>query len=653
MPARKRTLPYGTWPSPLSAALAARASRRIGVLQAAGDAVYWSESRPEEQGRQAIVRVGADGRREEILRAPYSARSRVHEYGGGEFLVAGETVYFVNDKDQQVYALMPGRQPQRLTDAPLTRFADLAHDALRSRLVAVAETHARTARDPRHRPPRNSLVSIGLGDGECGQVTELAGGRDFYASPRPSSDGRQLAFLAWDLPDMPWDSAAVYAAPVRGDGTPGRPKRIAGGNGSAVFQPEWGPDGHLYFAWDETGWGCLYRWDGAVVTRVDRAPRAELWRPQWVFGTRCFALRATHGRNSAFAAVYYERGLPLVRMGPLKNGKLAVRPVAYRALQTQAARIDDPTPLGDSFAVLASLPLAMPAVMRIGRGTLLPLGPMHGADLDAECISRAEVCEFRNGRERVFGIHYAPANPRYRGPQGALPPALVLAHGGPTSMTDAGLKMRVQYYTSRGFAVLDVNYGGSTGFGRAYRERLDGQWGILDVADCAAGARFLARKGLADPEKIAIAGGSAGGYTTLMALATTSAFAAGCSHYGISDLGLLMEHTHKFEAGYLHRLLGTTPGEWKALCAARSPLNLIDGIRAPVILFQGLDDKVVPPEQSRLIVDTLQARGVEVAYHEFSGEAHGFRRAETIIAALEAELAFLQRVLRLGADEVT
>ena len=233
------------------------------------------------------------------------------------------------------------------------------------------------------------------------------------------------------------------------------------------------------------------------------------------------------------------------------------------------------------------------------------------------------------------------------GPRGALPPALVLAHGGPTSMTDAGLKMRVQYYTSRGFAVLDVNYGGSTGFGRAYRDRLDGQWGIVDVADCAAAARHLARHGLADPGRIAIAGGSAGGYTTLMALATTSVFAAGCSHYGVSDLGLLMEDTHKFESGYLHRLLGTRPGKWKGVCAERSPLNLIDGIHAPVILFQGRDDKVVPPAQSRLIRDRLKARGVEVAYHEFPGEAHGFRKAETIIAVLEAELAFLRRVMRV------
>jgi dienelactone hydrolase len=639
MPARKRTLPYGAWPSPVSAPLAARGSRRTGLLQAAADAIYWSESRPEEQGRQAIVRARADGVREDILPAPYSARSRVHEYGGGEFLVADGTVYFVNDRDQQVYSLEPGRQPQRLTDALGTRFADFTHDAARDRLVAVAETHGRGRAGVRS-PPRNSLVAIALGE-HRGRITELATGCDFYANGRLSPDGGQLAYLAWDLPDMPWDSAALYVAPARDDGTLGRPTRIAGGSGSAAFQPEWGPDGHLYFAWDETGWGCLYRWDGDRTVLVDRSRGAELWRAQWVFGMRSFALHP----DGRFAAVYGERGLPLLKSGALQAGGIAT---ASAALQKSAARIEDPVAFGKGFAALVSPPVAMPAVMRLGRG-LHPVAPAPAAEIEHASISRGQVSVFRNARrEQVFAIHYAPRNARYQGPRGALPPALVLAHGGPTSMTDAGLKMRVQYYTSRGFAVLDVNYGGSTGFGRAYRERLDGQWGIADVADCAAAARFLAREGLADPRKIAIAGGSAGGYTTLMALATTDAFAAGCSHYGISDLGLLMAHTHKFESGYLHRLLGTTPRAWKAVCAERSPLNLIDGIKAPVILFQGLDDRVVPPEQSRLIVEKLQARGIEVAYHEFPGEAHGFRKAETIVAVLEAELAFLQRVLRAG-----
>jgi dipeptidyl aminopeptidase/acylaminoacyl peptidase len=639
MPAKKRSLPYGTWPSPISAALAARASRRTGTLQAGGGAVYWSESRPEEQGRQVIVRAGADGRREDILPPPFSARSRVHEYGGGEFLVAGDSVYFINDKDQQVYVLAAGGQPRKLTAALGTRFADLVLEAARDRLIGVAETHEPGQRA--HSLPRNSLVAIAL-RGERGRVTELAAGRDFYASPRVSPDAAEIAFLAWDLPDMPWDSAALSLARIRDDGSLGRPKRIAGGSGSAAFQPEWGPDGHLYFAWDETGWGCLYRWDGERVTLIAKAPRAELWRSHWVFGMRAFALSP----KGKLAAVLQQNGLPLLELGTLEGGSL----VSERALQKGAARIEDPIAVGERFAALVSTPLAMPAVTWIDRGRPKPVASAPAAEIDPAYVSRGEVCEFRNARrEKVFGIHYAPRNAHHQGHQGARPPALVLAHGGPTSMVSPSLKMSVQFYTSRGFAVLDVNYSGSTGFGRAYRERLDGRWGITDVADCAAAARFLAREGLADPDKIAIAGGSAGGYTTLMALATTQAFAAGSSHYGISDLGLLMEHTHKFESGYLHRLLGTTPAKWKGVCAERSPINLIEGITAPVILFQGLDDKVVPPEQSRLIVDQLKSRGIEVAYHEFAGEGHGFRKAKTIIAVLEAELAFLRRVMRVAS----
>jgi dipeptidyl aminopeptidase/acylaminoacyl peptidase len=382
------------------------------------------------------------------------------------------------------------------------------------------------------------------------------------------------------------------------------------------------------------------------VSLVLRAPRTELWRPQFAFALRCFAIGPTTGK---LCAALLQDGLPLLQIGALAAGRLAA---SLRLEPKNAARIEGPVAAGDGFAAVVSPPLALPAVMRLARGRLEPVSPTPTAGIDPGDLSRGEVCAFRNAnREKVFAIHYAPRSAHHRGPGGARPPALVLAHGGPTSMTDASLKMRVQFYASRGFAVLDVNYSGSTGFGRAYRQRLDGQWGIADVADCAAAARFLAREGLADPEKIAIAGGSAGGYTTLMALATTDAFAAGASHYGISDLGLLMEHTHKFESGYLHRLLGTTPSKWKAACAERSPLNLIDGIKSPVILFQGLDDKVVPPEQSRLIVDKLKARGIDVAYHEFPGEAHGFRKAETIVAVLEAELAFLQRVLRLGQSE--
>lgn len=407
MPAKKRTLPYGTWPSPISAAWAARGSRRIGMVQASGGAIYWSEARPEEQGRQVIVRVVRDGVAEDILPKPYSARSRVHEYGGGELLVAGDTVYFVNDRDQQVYALTPpGGRPRRITDVPRMRFADFAHDACRDRLIAVAEVHAPPDEAGAHTPPRNMLVAVGLGD-KRGQLEELAAGHDFYASPRLSVDSGQLAFLAWDLPDMPWDSATLFAAQVRADGSIRRPEKIAGGDGSAAFQPEWGPDGHLYFVWDKTGWGCLYRWEAERVVLVRRSSGAELSRPQWVFGMRSFALHPT-GR---FAAAFLERGMPLVETGDLARGEVT----AHRALQKKAARIDDLVPLGTGFAALVHSPFAMPAVLRLERGSLKPVAEPPAALVEQDCVSVGKVQEFRSAAGRkAFGIHYAPTSPNYQ-----------------------------------------------------------------------------------------------------------------------------------------------------------------------------------------------------------------------------------------------
>jgi dipeptidyl aminopeptidase/acylaminoacyl peptidase len=643
----KMTLPFGTWPSPVTPALVARGSRRIGSIQADGDILYWTESRPEEGGRQVIMRAKPGATPCAVLPKPLSARSRVHEYGGGEFLAAGEVVYFVNDKDQQVYVLDAEgpAPPRRITGARGTRFADFALDARRNRLIAVAEMHAPKRKAAPHALPRNTLVAIGLGAARA-RIIDLAAGRDFYASPSLSDDGAQLAFLAWDLPDMPWDSATLYVAGVRADGTLARPRKIAGGDGSAVFQPEWGADGALTFVWDKTGWGALYRWQQGTIAEVCRVPQADLSRPQWVFGARSYA-RHPQGR---IGMVFLAQGTPRVRVQEAASGKVA----AYARLGDVAARIDDPCPFGGAFAALVSQPVAAPAVKRLAPQGLGDVAPPEPLPVPRNFISRAEPHAFRTARgQTAYGFYYPPLNPQVRGPRGALPPAIVFVHGGPTSMTDAGLKLRMQFYTSRGFAAFDVNYAGSTGYGRAYRNRLDGQWGIADVADCAAAARHLAGAGLADKSRIAITGGSAGGYTTLMALATTDAFAAGSSHYGVSDLALLMEHTHKFESGYLHRLLGTSPRNWRKTCAARSPINLIDGIAAPVILFQGLDDKVVPPEQSRLIAQNLKRRGIDVALHEFAGEAHGFRRAETIIAVLEAELAFFQRALRLGEDALT
>ena len=639
--ARTQT-PFGQWPSPISPRDLTAGARRFGHIQGDGDDVYWSEGRPEEQGRQVIVRAtpGSGRAPEDVLPPPFSARSKVHEYGGGEFLVANGTVWFVNADDQDIWMPIPGKQPERITRSPGLRFADMCLDTARRRLIAVAERHAK---DDDHAPPRNLLVAVDLEGRDRGRITDLVTGHDFYAFPRTSPDGSRLAFLAWDLPDMPWDQSALYVAPVKRDGSIGRAQRVAGGDGTAAMQPAWLDDKRLLFLSDAAGFGNLMLWDDDGVRALTRL-KTELGTPMWNVGTRTFVVA---GPDRVVARADIDDAPCLVAVTDLRARKPTVEVRAVPA----AVSIGALTAYDDGIAALIGRAKAPAGLAAIPDARKAPAVLRTASDLAVEpaAVSVARTVSFRGGdRRATFAQFYPPTSATHRAPKGQLPPALILAHGGPTASAGRGLALRTQFYTSRGFAVLDVDYAGSTGYGRAYRERLDGQWGIADVADCAAGARFLAGEGLADPGKIAIAGGSAGGYTVLMALATTKAFAAGASHYGISDLSLLMQHTHKFESGYLHRLLGTTPKSWKKVCAARSPISLVEAMVAPLILFQGLDDRVVPPEQSRLIHDSLKARGVMTELYEFAGEGHGFRQASTIVKVAEAELAFLVKAMRIG-----
>ncbi len=640
--AKKTVAPYGLWASPIKAASVAMGARRFGHIQGDGDWVYWTEGRPEDKGRQALMRSKPGARApEELLAAPWSARSRVHEYGGGEFLAAGATIYFVNDADQDVYAVgaKAGSTPRRLTDAPDFRFSDMALDAGRSRLIAVGERY----NGPGGRAnPENLLVTIRLTGRPTDAVTPLATGRDFYGFPRMSPDGAQLAYLAWDLPDMPWDQAALYVADIADNGELQSPKRIAGGNGVAIMQPTWLSDGHLMYISDETGWGNLAVWDGRRIRALTKL-KAELGMPMWNLAARSIIV---DGKGAAHAATMIDGAPSLVSIADPAANKPPV--IAGVAAVTSLGHLSACTSGIVATIGRAKAPSAI-AVLPAGRRAPHMLRTASDMELDPAGLSVGAQISFKGGDgATTFAQYYPPSSATHAAPKDARPPALILAHGGPTSSASRGLASRIQFYTTRGFAVVDVDYAGSTGYGRKYRERLDGQWGIADVTDCAAAAKFLAKTGLADSARIAIAGGSAGGYTTLMALATTEGvFAAGSSHYGISDLSLLMEHTHKFESGYLHRLLGTTPKAWKKICRERSPLTHISRMTTPVILFQGREDKVVPPEQSRLIADKLKARGIPVELHEFAGEAHGFRRAETIIAVLEAELRFLLAAMKI------
>lgn len=641
MTSSRPILPYGTWPSPIAADQVAAKSLRFGLLQTDGDAVMWAEGRPDEGGRAAIMRIRAGRKRpEEMLPAPWSARSRVHEYGGGEFLAAGNIVYFVSAEDQEIH-VANGQSVERLTNRPDLRFAELVHDARQNRLIAIAERHP----DGQSLEPDNLIVAIALGERRRGAVSTLVEGADFYAFPRLDGAGRRLAFIEWALPGMPWDEARLMVADLDDEGGVATLSHIAGGSGASVFQPEWAPDGRLVFVSDAGGWGNLMMWDGEAVHAL--CPReAEFGAPLWVLGTTSYALLG----DGRIFATYVEDGE--VRAGLVDPGTGGLEPLALPFRD-----ISNPHAAGDAIYAIASADDLAPSLVRIpvGGGKAGDVEVLrHGAEVDLEAgtVSRGEpVTVERPDGAPVHALYYPPANAEVSGPDGETPPMIVSAHGGPTGMADRGLKLKIQYWTSRGFAFLDVDYGGSWGYGRAYREALDGAWGVRDVEDVIFAARAMVSRGLADGRRLLISGSSAGGFTVLAALTFHDVFAAGVSYYGIGDLDQLLKLTHKFESGYIYRLTGTEPGETEAVFAARSPLCHAGRISVPVFFFQGSDDAVVPPDQSRRMVESLKGRGVPVGYIEFDGEGHGFRKAETVVAALQAEYAFYARVLGLDPAE--
>ena len=627
------------WSSPISAALAAEASLRFGAVAAGGHGPVWIEERPAEQGRGVVVRLGHDGMAHDMLPHGYSARSRVHEYGGGALFVDGNSVFFVNHADQDIYAIEGDGTPSRLTRAGDTRFADMDRDRAHGRLLAVAEIAA----PDRH--PKNIIATIGLDGAERGEVASLIEGADFYAFPRVSADGRRLAWLEWNLPAMPWEAAILKCAEIGDDGRPRPSITVAGGPGGAVFQPEWGADGSLFFVVEKGEWSGLHLWREGV-TRPVFTPEAELLRPLWALGQRSYALLGD-GRIAAAALCNGEQELWLVDPGSGSNRRLEL---PHRAIDHLAGAAD-----GTLYAV-ASDDDQVPAVaeMVVGRDapawrTLARPGAM-GLAKDFLSVGKTLRLSAADGRT-VPAVYYPPRNPGHLEANAALPPMLVMAHGGPTGAATRGLQIKVQFWTSRGFAVLDVDYRGSVGYGRAHRQALQGAWGEVDAEDVVAAAEAAVERGLADPERLIATGRSAGGFTALCALIRSNIFRAASIHFGVADLATLLATTHKFEAGYLYGLTGTTPGATEPVFEARSPLAQAARISAPVLLLQGLDDPAVPAQQARDIAASLRGRGVPVAHLEFAGEGHGFRRAETIRTAFLAELAFFSRVLGLPAGE--
>jgi dipeptidyl aminopeptidase/acylaminoacyl peptidase len=655
-----QTAPYGSWKSPISSALIAEGSIGLPDARLDGDDIYWLELRSREPNvqpaaeRYVIVRTAGGADPQDVIAPPFSARTRVHEYGGGAWTVAGGTVYFSNDQRRQ--GLRPNRRLFRLergagTPVALTpeatptvewRYADGTIDRQRNRWVGVREEHVRSDRKgaaPKH--PDNTIVAVDLGGDGSSPGKILVQGHDFFSSARLSPDGRRLAWLAWDHSNMPWDSTALSVAELDNDGMPGAPTLIAGAAGTSkspesVFQPEWSPDGSaLYFVSDRSGWWNLYRYDLAgKATEPLVRKSAEFGQPQWNFAMATYAFA---GRDRIVTA-YSANGLGRLAMLDLKSGKLADFDLPFTDYSSVRANGDRVVFRGGASDIPASI-----VVLDLASGQHRILKQATQAADDPaikRCFSKAKAVTFpTKGGKQAHGLYYAPHNPAYKPRAGEKPPLVVRCHGGPTSAASSTLNLGIQYWTSRGIAVIDVNYGGSTGYGRAYRERLKGNWGVVDVDDCVNGAKYLAQKGLADKKRSVMTGGSAGGYTTLAALTFRSYFQGGASHYGVSDLAALAKDTHKFEARYLDGLIGKYP-EQAALYRARSPLFHASRLTKPVIFFQGDEDAIVPPDQAERMYDALRRKKIPVGYLLFAGESHGFRQAANIQRALDAELAF-------------
>lgn len=618
-----KTAPFGTWASPITAEATAEGQIGLSGLTVADGRAYWLESLPSEGGRVVIMTGDAAGARA-LTPAGFNVRTRVHEYGGAAYAVVGGVVYFSNYTDQRLYRQAAGGAPEPLTPEGY-RYADCVA-APGGGLICVRQDHT----DPKD--IRNTIVALSGAAGDAGRV--LFGGTDFVAYPRVSADGKRLAFIAWDHPNMPWDDTRLHVADLSTDGL-SKDAVVAGGVGQSVVEPQWAADGTLYFTSDASDFWNLMAWrDGKV--RAVSPHAAEFARPLWGLGQANYALLS----GDRVLARYGEAGRDHLAVIDLKTG-------SARELKSDFAEFTDVRLLDPGHAVMvASSTDQTNAIVTadLATGAIAVMRRPSPSTIPERYISHAEAVDFpTTGGLTAHALYYPPRNGDFAAPVGAQPPLIVQVHGGPTSQASPALSLRTQFWTSRGFAVVDVDHGGSSGYGRKYRQRLNGQWGVVDVADVVAAARYLIASGRADPAHVAIHGGSAGGYTVLGALSRTDVFKAGADYYGISDLSALATDTHKFESRYLDNLVGPWP-EAKAIYAERSALNHLDGFKAPLIVFQGADDPVVPPNQAHMIVDALRHRHAPVAYLEFPGESHGFRKPENNIRSLNAELYFYGRV---------
>ena len=641
MTEQKNVKPYGQWDSTISAEQLASKSTRLGQIQTAKGALYWLEGRPEEQGRGVIVRY-RDGQREDVTPEPYNVRTRVHEYGGADFWLNDHYLLFVDDEQQRLYRQdLETLEVIALTPEPPAkrswRYNDGCIDNDSRYTVCVRERHEADE-------VINELVKIPL-DGSL-EINIVAEGDDFYSNPRISPDGEQLSWLCWNHPNMPWDQTEVWLADLN-EGKVLNSRAVVQQADISAYQPDWTEDNQLVYAADYQGWWHLFQQDRSKQNSnkaLHDADHIEFALPQWVFGCRIWQQLDANtliaiGTKNATQALY------TIELG---SGAIELLTDEWTAFSGQMV-VD----VGDSETnvyFLAANPTQPESVIQ------LTLDKKHQvtdkkvlSELEQNTkesdISKAQHVSFSTtGNEQAHGFFYPPTNSEFTAPEGELPPLIVMSHGGPTAMADSGLDSKVQFWTSRGFAVADVNYRGSTGYGRAYRDKLKGQWGLVDVDDCIAMGQYLAAQGLIDGERMAIRGGSAGGYTTLCALTFHDAFKAGMSRYGVADLVSLSQDSHKFEIRYLDSVVGPYP-EQAEIYQQRSPVNHTDQLSCPILILQGLEDKVVPPNQAEAMVKALEAKGLPYEYITFEGEGHGFRKPDTIIQAFESELAFYQKYL--------
>lgn len=626
--AARQTSGYGTWASPITPALLVERAVGVAEVQLDGDDIYWLETRPAEGGRMVVVARGPDGTVTDRTPAGFNTRTRVHEYGGASYTVLQGVVYGSNFLDNRLYRMAPHQEPQALTEDSAIRYASPLVDLSHKRLIAICEDH--TVDQPA--AVVNSLVAIDLGAKT--PPRPLACGRDFYAAPRLSPDGSQLAWISWDHPNMPWDGTELWLADIAADGSLVRPHRVAGSATESISEPNWSPNGQLTFISDQSGWWNLYRLDnGAAEPLLPLA--AEFSGPQWSLAMSHYGFLD----DRHLVAAYHQGGqahLVVIDVATKQTKEVATSYSSIASVQAASG----------SAVTVAGSPTEAWAVVRwqAASGEFEILRQTMELAVDPAYLSVPEPIEFSTtGGARAHAFFYPPKNPRFQAPAEEKPPLLTFTHGGPTGASPAVLSLAIQFWTSRGFAVVDVNYGGSVGYGRAYRRRLLGQWGVVDVDDVVAAARHLANRGSVDPNRMAIRGHSAGGYTTLAALAFRQVFKAGASHFGVSDIEALAQETHKFESRYMDSLVGPYPKR-RDLYVERSPIHFADRLTAPVIFFQGLDDKIVLPNQAERMVAQMEANGVPVAYLPFAGEGHGFRRAESLIRAHCAELYFYGQV---------